>query len=261
MYSSAALSYLHWSAHLTLFLTLLVPTLCSLHFVGSPKCFLVSQSNKGFPGGSDGKESACNVEDPGSIPDLGRCPGEGKDYPLQYSCLENPMDRGAWGLQSLWSQRVGHNWAINTRVTKPTSKLLLPSSYQHVTVIGDFISGWRGIDLLSKWPPNHSFVLRFLFGKQLLGTCCLLVLVLEVEWQASNCPGELHSERGGGLKGQGGTEACGNTGKAAFNTENTSEETSHWQGFWEELAPARQKREEKWGFEIKYSWQLFLGKE
>ena len=50
-----------------------------------------------FPGGSDGKESACNAEDPGSIPGLGRSPGEGHGYPLQYSGLENPMDRGAWG--------------------------------------------------------------------------------------------------------------------------------------------------------------------
>ena len=47
-------------------------------------------------GGSDGKESACNVGDPSSIPGLGRSPEEGIDYPLQYSCLENTMDRGAW---------------------------------------------------------------------------------------------------------------------------------------------------------------------
>ena len=50
----------------------------------------------GFHGGSDGKESACNVGDPGSIPGSGRSPGEVNGYPLQYSCLENPMDRGAW---------------------------------------------------------------------------------------------------------------------------------------------------------------------
>ena len=50
----------------------------------------------GFPGGSDGKESACNVGDPGSIPGSGRSSGEGNGKPLQYSCLENPMDRGAW---------------------------------------------------------------------------------------------------------------------------------------------------------------------
>ena len=51
----------------------------------------------GFPSGSDGIASACNVEDPGSIPGSGRPPGERNGNPLQYSCLENSMDRGAWG--------------------------------------------------------------------------------------------------------------------------------------------------------------------
>ena len=46
-------------------------------------------------GGSDGEESACNAGDPGLIPGLGRSPGIGSGYPLEYSCLENPMDRGA----------------------------------------------------------------------------------------------------------------------------------------------------------------------
>ena len=50
----------------------------------------------GFPGGPDSEESACNTGDPGSIPGSGRPLGEGNGYPLQYSCLENPMDRGAW---------------------------------------------------------------------------------------------------------------------------------------------------------------------
>ena len=49
-----------------------------------------------FPGGSDGKASAYNAGDLGSIPGWGRCPGEGNGKPLQYSCLENPMDGGAW---------------------------------------------------------------------------------------------------------------------------------------------------------------------
>ena len=49
-----------------------------------------------FPGGSDGKASVYNVGDPGSIPGLGRSPGEGNGNPLQYYCLENHMDRGAW---------------------------------------------------------------------------------------------------------------------------------------------------------------------
>ena len=50
----------------------------------------------GFPGGSDSKESACNAGDLGLIPGSGRSPGEGNGNPLQYSCLENSMDRGAW---------------------------------------------------------------------------------------------------------------------------------------------------------------------
>ena len=50
----------------------------------------------GFPGGSVGKESACNLGDPSLIPGSGSSPGEGNGYPLQYSCLETPMDRGAW---------------------------------------------------------------------------------------------------------------------------------------------------------------------
>ena len=53
-------------------------------------------SYRGFPGDSDGKESACSAGDRGSIPGLGRPPGEGNGNPLQYSCLENPMDGGPW---------------------------------------------------------------------------------------------------------------------------------------------------------------------
>jgi len=63
-----------------------------------------------FPGGSDDKVSVYNVRDLGSIPGLGRFPGEGNGNPLQYSCLENPMNGGAWcRLLSMGSQRVGHD--------------------------------------------------------------------------------------------------------------------------------------------------------
>ena len=63
----------------------------------------------GFPGGSHSIESACSVGDPGSIPGLGRSPGEGNDNPLQYSCPENPMDGGAWqatvhGVAKSWTR-------------------------------------------------------------------------------------------------------------------------------------------------------------
>ena len=59
----------------------------------------------GFPGGSHGKEFACNVGDPGLLPGLGRSPGEGNGNPFWYSCLENPMYRGAWRATSPWGHR------------------------------------------------------------------------------------------------------------------------------------------------------------
>ena len=62
-----------------------------------------------FLGGSVDIDSACNAGDSGSIPGLGRFPGEGDGNPLQYSCLENSMDRGAWWATSMGSQRVGHD--------------------------------------------------------------------------------------------------------------------------------------------------------
>ena len=64
----------------------------------------------GSPCGSAGTESACNMGDLGSIPGLGRSPGEGNGNPLQYSCLENPMDGGAW-------------WATVHRVAKSRTRL------------------------------------------------------------------------------------------------------------------------------------------
>ena len=64
---------------------------------------------RGFPGGSDGKESAGSVGDPGSIPGSGRSPGEGNGYSLQYSWLENSKDRGVWratvhGVTKIWTR-------------------------------------------------------------------------------------------------------------------------------------------------------------
>ena len=56
-----------------------------------------------------GQETACNAGDLGSVPELGRSPEGRPGNPLQYSCLENPMDRGAWWLQSMGLQRVRHD--------------------------------------------------------------------------------------------------------------------------------------------------------
>ena len=70
----------------------------------------------GFPSSSDGKASDCNAGDPGSIPGLGRSPGEGNGNPFRYPCLENPMDsRGWWAVQTMGSQRVRHDSATNTQ--------------------------------------------------------------------------------------------------------------------------------------------------
>jgi len=62
-----------------------------------------------FPGGSEDKESACNAGDPGLIPGLGRSPGEGNGYPLQYSYLEIPMDTGASRATVHWVAQRGHD--------------------------------------------------------------------------------------------------------------------------------------------------------
>ena len=72
----------------------------------------------GFPGSSDGKESACNAADLCSIPGSGRCPGEENGNPLQCSCLETPMDRRAWWAQSMQWIRI-HMPRQGTRVQSP----------------------------------------------------------------------------------------------------------------------------------------------
>ena len=71
---------------------------------GKREFFLIFSEYRGFPGSSDGKKSACYAGDPGSTSGSGRCPGEGNGNPLQYSCLENFMDGGAWRatVQSTW---------------------------------------------------------------------------------------------------------------------------------------------------------------
>ena len=76
----------------------------------------------GFSGGSDGKESDYNTGDAGLIPGSGRSPGQGNGHPLQYSCLENPLDQGTWRatvhggvvVGEVVAQRVRHNGVTNT---------------------------------------------------------------------------------------------------------------------------------------------------
>ena len=114
----------------------------------------------GFPGGSAGKESACYVGDLGSIPGLGRSPGEGRGYPFQYSGLENSMDCIAHGVQ-----RFGHDWVTFTfTLHRNFEGHYLLSIYlcaRHCSLqpyeLGALISptdktnwGWEREDLLSK---------------------------------------------------------------------------------------------------------------
>ena len=94
------------------------PMDCSLP--GSPSMD-VEAPIKILPCSSNGKESACSAGDQGSIPGLGRSSGEGNSNPLQYSCLENPVDRGAWqatvcGVTKSWTRLT------NTRCKKQTLK-------------------------------------------------------------------------------------------------------------------------------------------
>ena len=78
-------------------------------------------SLSGFPGDSDGRESACNSGNPGLTPGWVSSPGKGNGNPLQYSCLENSMDRGAWQTTAHGSQRVVHDWGINTITERKTA--------------------------------------------------------------------------------------------------------------------------------------------
>ena len=118
---------------------------------------IIPRGSLGFPGGSDGKESACNAGDMGLIPGLGRSPGRGHGNPLQYSCLENPHR------QKSLAQRVEYNWATKhstqhrgslqliigrNRVTKPLPSLTkfwkaIPfSSVQSLSLVWLFVTPW-----------------------------------------------------------------------------------------------------------------------
>ena len=99
-------------------------------------------SDLGFPGGTCDKTLACprgRHRRQGSFPGLGRSPGGGHDSPLQCSQLENPTDRGAWRLQSIGSQRVGHDWSdlahaarVRFQTTYPPVPQVVGLCYIHI---------------------------------------------------------------------------------------------------------------------------------
>ena len=128
---------------------------------------------QGFPGSSAGKESACNVGDPSSIPGSERSLGGGHGTPLQYSCQENPWTEEPGGLQSVGSQRVGRDWA-----TKRNTAHTLYGASQVVLVVKNppASAGNRGTGLshgqkgpLEKGVATHSSILaRRIHGQRIL---------------------------------------------------------------------------------------------
>ena len=108
--------------------------------------------SQGFPGGSDGKASARNAEGPGSIPGSGRSPGEGNGNPLQYSCLENSMDGGAW-----WA--TVHGVAKSrTRLSDFTKLLKWGPPVRQKLPVNDCLTGRLVVNLTHDFiPTRHTF--------------------------------------------------------------------------------------------------------
>ena len=106
----------------------------------------------GFPGGSAGKECACSVGDLGSIPGLGRSPGEGNSYPLQSSCLRIPMDRGAWGCCIPWGlKELDRTERLSTH---STYMLEFAGGEMHIKCFPDTAHKTR------EWRPPHPHTLH-----------------------------------------------------------------------------------------------------
>ena len=99
----------------------------------------------GFPAGSEVKASACNAGDLGSIPGSGRSPGEGNGNPLQYSCLENPMDGGAWWatVHGVTKSRTGlsdFTFTLDSLKNKNSFKVQVVLIYTVHTDMGKFLN-------------------------------------------------------------------------------------------------------------------------
>ena len=109
--------------------------------------------SRGFPGGLEGKASTCNAGDRGLIPGSGRSPGEGNGNPLQYFCLENPMDGGAWGPS--WTRLSDFTFLSFTPL--PSLLSLLPTSLPHSTPLGQHRAGSWAPCVISSFPPAICF--------------------------------------------------------------------------------------------------------
>ena len=126
--------------------------------------FHINQCQQGFHGGSEGKESAFNVGDPGLIPGSVRSPREGNCYPLQYSHMENSMDREPGGLQFVGLQRVGQDWAIkyehNLSCSQDGSWWIM--NFKNVAHGTFYILLWRVVTHIKAAHENFFFFLSLL---------------------------------------------------------------------------------------------------
>ena len=145
----------HWSCiRVSEYTRLFQPQgLCTYYFILPGKLFLFFfWQCTCFSGGSHSEESACNAGNPGSIPGLGRYPGEGNGYPLQYPCLKNSMDRGAWqatihGVAKSWSQLSDLTllcWHT------PKATVFTCNFYRFYTTL-KHTAGWVNANLISLW--------------------------------------------------------------------------------------------------------------
>ena len=128
--------------------------------------------SEGFPGGSDRKASACNVGDPGSIPGLGRSSGEGSGNPLQYPCLENPMDRRAWcatvrGVAKSWTRL---SYFIHSGLKLSTRNLWEAGLSAWLWSLGWSLYGKMEVSLLWK-----------------VGCCCSALKLCPTLWDPMDC--------------------------------------------------------------------------
>ena len=137
------------------------------YVAGAHAGFVVSQKEVG-PRWLSIKESACNSEDEGSIPGSGRCPGEGNGNPLQNSCLENPMDRGAWRATDYGVTKSHKETQLNDSATKRQRR----SCREGLTVTNLLISTSSGNRIVFK--NGNNGVWTAIYSKQLPKFCEIL---------------------------------------------------------------------------------------
>ena len=225
-----------------------------LHWTIGVSCYqlLVSSKSSESPGVSqvalvikNPPANAGDVRDAGSIPGLGIPPGEGNGHPLQYSCLENPIDRGAWGVWSIGLPRVGHNWSdlahthsespehlwgkCSCTVHKPFLRKEKKDSQVHWTgtspLSGVSVGGGQGslplqLGVLLTLKPRQLFLRSHTLHLQSVFRSLIPPPFRAAKWQLTVVHSEMCSENNGMMKGW---EQLRREGKG-----ETQEKKHHW---------------------------------